>query len=255
VRDRTPCKRWNLVSARLIPSTPTPEKSARPIHSITAKVHFAFYCRPISGIKIHPWPGQTTVVSRAIFRDAQDLAARVVGDCANAFAAAAEAPFAFDAHERPRAVPNLLFVPGTAQEIIPAKLKPTAAAFACGIRPAVLQPFADHRAVDCAGAAIGVMNFARNRRTVLGEQNFGSAKVVATRPPLTVDGRGSASGSTGFWVGRNFWRGRRRWFRRCRCCFGWRFRRGLGSLSTAGLCRRLRGAHRSADYQRTEKKN
>ena len=110
-----------------------------------------------------------------------------MGHRADATTAAAETPFALDAHQRPRTVANLLIVPWAAQEIVPTKLQPSGPAFAAGIRPGMLQAFANHRAVNGAGAPVGVTNHSGNRRTILGKHYFGRAKVVTASPPFAVD--------------------------------------------------------------------
>src|SRR4030095_8920092 len=98
-------------------------------------------------------------------------------------AAAAKAPLAFDAHQCPRTITHSLVVPGPAQKIIPAQLKPATTAIAAGIRPGHLQPFAGHRAADSACASVGVADEPGNRRSVLRKYHFRVPKPVAARPP------------------------------------------------------------------------
>ena len=106
---------------------------------------------------------------------------------ANATTATAETPFALDAHESPGTITDRLIVPRSTQKIIPAEFQPTGPAFAAGISPSVLEPLANHGAVDGARAAVGIADYTGNARAVLSKHNFRIAEAVATRPPLAVD--------------------------------------------------------------------
>jgi len=110
-----------------------------------------------------------------------------MSDCANTTATAAKTPFAFDAHERPGTVANFLIVPRAAQKIIPTQLQPSGPTVAARIGPGMLQPVAGHRAIDGAGASVGITNHAGHVGTVLGKYYFGIAEAIARCPPLAFD--------------------------------------------------------------------
>src|SRR6185369_13809316 len=67
----------------------------------------------------------------------------------------------------------------------------------------MLQTVAIHRARDCSGATVGIMNFASNVGTILRKHNLGSAKVVAAGPPFPIQrsGRAARYARCSFWFG------------------------------------------------------
>jgi len=110
-----------------------------------------------------------------------------MGHGPDATAAAAETPFALDAHQRPRSIANFLIVPGATQKVVPAQLQPSGPALAAGIRPGMLKAFANHRTVNGSGAPVGITDYSGNSRAVLGEHDFRRTKVITARPPFPVD--------------------------------------------------------------------
>lgn len=174
---------WDL---ELIPSTPGPEKSRGPIDSVGPKIGVTFNSHSVR-LEVEPGPIQATALLSTIFRGHEKLAARVMGHRADATAATSETPFALDAHQRPRTIANFLIVPWPTQKIVPAELQPSGPAFAAGIRPGMLQAFANHRAVDGAGASIGITDHSGNGRAGLGKHDLRRTKVITASPPLAVD--------------------------------------------------------------------